>query len=259
MTMRTAILSLLLIALPGFAEDRWIMRGVVSGCPAVTWWQADAILQNRTPLPQAVRGLHVSDGPTPDVLPDLVIAPGATVNLGSTEEGIAWAPLSRAQIWVVQIDVPEGVLVQNVLRIGDPICSLPPAPDTSASRGTQLLPARRALVAANEEQVFLETDLGFLPYRVNVATFNGGEETAVVSAVVRSVCDDSVLASQAVSIEPDSLIQFGLRPGPPLQSCDTLSRVTPWSSYTVVTVSQPSVVWVSTLGEEPPRSAITVQ
>jgi hypothetical protein len=256
--MRTVILALLLIASPALSEDLWIMRGAVGECPAVTWWRADAILQNRTSLPQTVRAVHVSGGPTPEELPDLTIAPGATVTLDRTE-AIAWKPASRAAIWVVQIDVPDGVLVENVLRIGDPVCSLPPAPDTSASRGVQLLPVRHALVDANAEQVFLETDLGLLPYRVNVATFNAGEETAVVTAVVRSACDDSVLATQVVSIEPDSFMQISLNPGAPNESCDTPIGVTPWSAYTVVTVTQPSVVWISTLGEEKPRSTISIQ
>lgn len=77
---------------------------------------------------------------------------------------------------------------------------------------------------------------------MNVGIFNAGPETASATIELRRFCDDVVVDSRTLSVPPNTLVQTnGLLTGADAPGCpppDPLKR------YTVVTVSQPSLVYV---------------
>ena len=70
-------------------------------------------------------------------------------------------------------------------------------------------------------------------------------ETASATIEVRRLCDDVVVDSRTLSIPPNTIVQTnGLGSGDSATSCFIAQAV---MRYTVVTVSQPSLVYVANL------------
>jgi hypothetical protein len=155
----------LLIANAGavFAADAWVLRGFAGPCLGLQW-EADTLLLNPLPAPAVVRLVSISDGSDSIAAPDreLVVPAGQTLSLN---RNTAWHQ-PDVPLFVLRLDVPDGVLIEGVLNLGTGSgegCPLPPAPDSSAAYGVIHLPHFRALVPANQEQIHLGTTLGGTP------------------------------------------------------------------------------------------------
>lgn len=250
----------LLIANAGavFAADAWVLRGFAGPCLGLQW-EADTLLFNTLPAPAVVRLVSISDGPDPVPQPhrELVLPPGQTLSLNRTT---SWHPRAEVPLFVLRLDVPEGVLIEGVLNLGTGSgegCPLPPAPDSSAAFGVLHLPHFRALVPANHKQIHLGTTLGGSPARNNVGIYNAAAVPANARLSLHRACDNRLVDETTIQLAANSTTQVRLKN----KSTDTCTGSVPtWVDYVTVTVDQPSVTWVSTLASGvPPRVLISIR
>src|SRR5439155_14391174 len=143
-------------------------------------------------------------------------------------------------LWVLHLDIPDGVVAESrdEYYVSFGISELLPAP-----RGKVSMPIFRQLVAAGSPQVHVGTDLGGNDSRVNVGIYNAGVQTATASVEIHRACDGAVMDSRAVLIPANTIVQTGgMVVGP--STCPS-ATIQSWARYTVVTVSQPSLTFVS--------------
>lgn len=209
-------------------------------------WMDDVLFYNTLPLTATVRLLGVSNGIGESNPADLLLPPGTLVSLNaSAGPRNTWRPTEATPMWMVHLDIPEGVIIESrdesyvLLGVG----SIPPL-----ARGKVSMPIVRALTPANQPQVVLGTDLGGVDSRVNVAVYNAGPSSATVTIEVRRACDSALVDSAVASIPPNSVTQVG---GFIIGDSSTCAATAPepWARYTVVTVSQPSIAFVSNINE----------
>ena len=117
------------------------------------------------------------------------------------------------------------------------------------SLGHASMPVFTALVPAQVPQIYLGTDLGERESRANVGIYNAGSVPATADVQLRRTCDNSVVDQRIVTVDPNATVQVGLF-GSVDNVCDRISSFT-WSRYTVVTVDQPSITFVSNLATKP--------
>lgn len=255
--LRPRLLTLVLLianASAVFAADAWVLRGFAGPCLGLQW-EADTLLFNTLPAPAVVRLVSIGDGPDPFPEPDreLVLPPGQTLSLN---RNTAWHPGTDVPLFVLRLDVPEGVLIEGVLNLGTGSgdgCPLPPVPDNSAVYGVIHLPHFRALVPANQEQIHLGTTLGGNPARNNVGIYNAAAMPATARVSLHRACDNRLVADTTIQLAANSTTQVRLEN----KSTDTCTGSVPtWVDYVTVTVDQPSVTWVSTLANGVPSRVL---
>ena len=245
-------------AVPVLAADAWVLRGFAGPCLGLQW-EADTLLLNTLPDPAVVRLVSVSDDPNPLPEPEreLVLPPGQTLSLN---RNTAWQPGTEVPLFVLHLDVPDGVLIEGVLNLGTgrgEDCPLPPAPDSSAVYGVIHLPHFRALVPASQKQIHLGTTLGGSPARNNVGIYNAAAVPATAHVSLHRACDNRLVDETTIQLAANSTTQVRLEN----KSTDTCTGAVPtWVDYVTVTVDQPSVTWVSTLANGvPPRVLISIR
>jgi hypothetical protein len=247
-----------MVAATACGDEVWVLRGVAGGCRGPQWF-ADALLFNTSDEPAVVRLLSVSDGPDQIVRREITIRPRGTIVLS---RNATWSPNADVKHYMVHMDVPAAVTVQGVLNVGYGIGLCLPGPplDTSAAFGAAAFPHFRGLIPANQEQVHLGTDLGFIRSRNNVGIFNAGAVAAVAQVELRRACDDAVLAVETVAVPANSTTQVRVE-NDSLSDCSAGEDfVQEWVDVISVRVSQPSVSWVSTIAEGvPPRVLFNVR
>jgi hypothetical protein len=247
---------LLLLASTAFAADVWVLQGGVGACDQLQW-HADTILLNTGTTPAVVRLLDVSDGPDMIAMRELAVMPNHSVALGRATN---WAPAGGASTFFLHLDVPDDVVVRNVLNVGTTPCSLVPTPDETALFGTTQLPAFRLLTPAGATRYVLNTDLGRIAARTNVGLYNAGNETAVADVQLVRACDNQVLDRLTFTIGPNASRQISLHASA-TTGCGALHQdVQDWVDYVVITVSQPSLAYVANIANtESPRVLVGVQ
>jgi hypothetical protein len=176
------------------------------------------------------------------------MAPGQVLALDEVlGVAAAWEP-PYPTIYVLHLDVPSGVSVESRSEffVRNECVAFPGI----GSMGHASMPVYKALIQPGEPQVHLGTDLGTAPSsRTNVAVYNAGTVSASARIEIRRTCDNSIAEERTVVISPNTTIQIGgLSPG-----LDTCTTGIPWLRYTVVTVDQPSLSFVSSLTETPPN------
>lgn len=208
-------------------------------------WGTQLILYNRGDSPAEVRLLGISNGPLSGGPASLFLEPRKATSLITRHMG--WyprAPQEWAGLWVLRLDIPPEVLLENSM-LSELAFSGGGAPPWFFPLGRISLPVFRSLTPPDAPQVHLGADLGFaaLPSRINVGIYNASPDLAATAHIeIRSICDDSILQSRIVSIPPNTIHQFGgfgaravcgIRAGSSL--------------YVVVTVDQPSLSYVAAL------------
>lgn len=255
-----AIIGIVLSAVVGgslqqaLASDVYLLRfsanGSVGTCLQLSWHDNVTFFNSGT-SPALVRVIGNSDGAAGNTTPDsFVVPPNHVVALDSALSGNAWVPASQLQqavpyiFYVLHIDVPAGVSVQS----GDDVyrfngCVGPPV--FPESIGHVSLPVFERLSEAGKPQVHMGTDLGVRDSRTNVAIYNAGDHDAVAHIELRRVCDDSVADARTVVIPPNRTVQIGGL----MKGTDTcgVPQLTNWMRYTVVSVDQPSLSYVTTI------------
>ncbi|MEA2235440.1 MAG: hypothetical protein QOC81_164 [Thermoanaerobaculia bacterium] len=263
----TAVLGL--VTQLAFASDRYIVQGqafgpMVSASDRLTWF-SDAVLLNRGATDAVVTVRKISNGGKTDGLRTTVVIPSGR---SATLQGLrAWGTAPNAPLWVVQVDAPDSVDIEGLLRIGTVDAVTLASPTGRPDRfGRAQLPVFRAFVPAGERQAHLSTDLGNdlgndVASHVNVGIYNPSAVTASATIEFRQHCDDTLLASTSITVPPDTLIQVpGL--GGTSHNCPSNdpSFLGGGGIYAVVTVDQQSVSFVSVLANSlTPSNSISIR
>ena len=122
--------------------------------------------------------------------------------------------------------------------------------------GAVALPVFDHLTAPTQPQIHFGTDLGVQPARYNVGIYNAADVRATATVeVTHPACPGDAKVTRTLSIPPHTLAQeslFGIGPSCEGQLSDV--GVSPWTTYTTVTVDQPSLSYVVSLaGTERPQ------
>jgi hypothetical protein len=230
-------------------EDRFVLRffafGPQLGGANLTWIE-DTVLYNPGPNPATIKLLGVSNGGVAaDVPRQFSMAPRETALL---EAGPSWQPTPFAQLWVVHLDVPAGVVMASRGAMGE--VTSPPGPVfVLPDFGRFPLPIFKALVPASKPQVHLSADLGFVPSHFNVAIYNAGAAAANAVIEIRNACDGSTISSRTVQIEPNTVVQYA-NLSSDSEACPVLGE----RAFVVVTVDQPSLSFVTSVANALPAS-----
>jgi hypothetical protein len=253
----TASLVIILWAAASLAAERWVVGGhAIAPCSAgAAEWALHTIAFNSLDYPQSIRLLGVSNGGNEGVDPVRNLGPRDMVSLSF----LGWRPSSSSVLWVLHLDVPEGVEIAGMMALGEIPCFLPPAPDSDARRGTTAIPVFRTLNEANEPHVHLATGLGQLPHRTNVALYNHGSEEASVVVEQYSSSTGAMVGATSLLVPPRTILQV---PVQRLQDpiAGKPQPVQRWIQHVIVRMDQPGFSLVSNLAEEQPvRSLIQIR
>jgi hypothetical protein len=246
-----------------FYVIRFHARGKTSGCRQAEW-AGDALLYNQNSHPATVHLLDVSGELPSGVVTDFTLAPKQTYALSKSRITAAWRPRGAGlpSLWILHLQVPSGVIIEGRDEVYEVfICTSDPSPGPPVKTS---LPVFAALAPPGSPQVKLGTDLGSASARQNVAIYNSGNQTATAFIEVRRGCDDGVVDSRTVTIPARTISQFGgFGTGSGQNECRSPQLqvdipVNHYIRYTVITVDQPSISFVSTLTELQASSLDTV-
>jgi hypothetical protein len=244
---------------PGIARasDAYALRFDISSyaapvsalCPI---WVDSLVFHNPTGSDLTVRLLGVSNGNPPASPTELVIPAGRTVSANGRTN---WFTSPFSPIWLVHLDVPDGLIVQSKGEVHSNLCFGGAPPSVLPDMGAFQLPVHRALKAPGEKQMHLGIEIGSEDTYTNIGVFNAGTVPATALIEVFQACDDALIDSRQLSVPPNTLVQVnGL--GAFVPKCPELVIET-WRKYATVTVNQPSLSYaVSRMtiigGEGPP-------
>lgn len=252
-------LQLLLCVTAASASDVYLFRFHARGTAvgfAYLKWQDTALLLNHTDIPLVVRAVEVSKGFVPISSPQdrFTMSPGAVISLDDTDLAL-WEPVPVAEsgdnLWVLHIDVPEGITVESrdeIIRASaSPFADLEPP----FALGAAPMPTFTSIVPAAQKQSHLGTDLGYKKARINVTIYNSSSVDSKAHIEVRRACDGLVVDSRDVTVAANTVVQTnGLDPMIDKSFDQTCATKVPWARYTVVTVDQPSLSLVSVVSED---------
>jgi hypothetical protein len=252
-SLRGLILTLLVltVARHSSAADAYFISFAAAGRPSTAGgqvlWGDQVVFFNTNAVPVEVRFLGISNVPPPANPSTLMLPPGRLI-IGYPEN---WHPGAVTTLAVLHLDIPSGVVVDSQ----DQFYFQRNLPDIPAfALGKASMPIFREVTPAGKPHVHLGTDLnGSDPSRVNVGIYNAGSETAAATIEIHVGCDDSVVDRRVLSIPPNTLIQTnGMRTGS--ATCG-IPGYTNLPRYTVITVSQPSLTYVSNINESINRAS----
>jgi hypothetical protein len=232
-------ISLLITPLAA-ARDVYIIQGAARGVPTTdvfTLWSTDAVFYNTTEVEQVVQLAHISNGGLAGTAPTAFTIPARHTR--RLEDATRWRPAQDAPLWVLRLSVPDDVRLESSLYIGSENIFGPPL-SQGQRYGKIRLPMFEQIVPAGQRQVHLETHVGDISAHSNVAVYNAAAELASARIDVFRTCDDAPVATRTVNLPPDTMLQVG--PFPTRAECGPDASV-----YTIVTVDQPSLSFVSSL------------
>jgi len=230
-------------------------RGKSAGCRQA-FWSADDDLYNSGATPATVRLLGISNGSlAPGTPTSFDVPPNNLVSLG--QQRPPWVPSGSSpeySLWVMHLDVPDTVTVVSKDIVQDVELCIPGYGVVATVKTS--LPTFNELVPPNQPQIKLGTDIGSLVARQNVMIYNGGTQDASAIIEIHRPCDDTLVATHAVTIPANTILQVGgLNTGSSDVSCSS-EAVSRFDRYTIVRVDQPSFSIVSTLTEDRPSSDV---
>lgn len=258
-------LALLLATGPLSARDVYVLRFSSPGpwlnvCSHVQWVDR-LFFHNASTLPATVT-LVETTYPIPAAAPhEVTVAAGHVVSVDDLT--FQWDPQSLGAanpqtLGVAHFTVPNSVDVTSRTGSGAVICTGSCLCATEYIRQGNV-PQRvyDELIPANTADVHVGTDLPGISSRTNVAVYNAGSESAVVTIELRETCNDSLLASQQLTIPPSS-VSMASGMSAELQPCPNTRAFFDRGTYVRVVSSQPGLSWVTTLAndEMAPRATI---
>jgi hypothetical protein len=250
LTLAVGVVSLL-VAPMTYARDAYVIgmhaRGAnVTNCSWLVW-RGDVVFYNTSATEQRVRVVGVSNGVlSPSGHEEIAVPANSAVSRDAATGGFWYPqdPRGLAPLWMWRLEVPEPVRVHSNMRLDEAFCTPSVGPD---NRGQITLPTFDQLVPANEEQIFLATDLGELARRVNVGLYNSAAVPSSAHLRLLRACDNAVLATTTVSVPPNTTVQAQLQSGAAPTLCTApLAAIT----YVTVTLDQPGLAFVSVLANE---------
>jgi hypothetical protein len=233
------------------ASDAYFVRfnaiGGNNGEIAVDW-RDDVLLYNTTAAPLTVTFLGVSNGAVQTNLKPAVAIPAhRTVSLnGSYLVTDSWFPVPAQTLWILHLDIPAGVVAESRDQFSLRYLSLA----GSLALEKVSMPIFRDVVAAAQVQVHLGTDLNGTASRENVGVYNAGAVPATATIEVRRACDDKLLDSRSVEVPSDTVVQIGGLNTITPASCPD-SSIPDGARYTTISVTQPSLTFVSNVSNSP--------
>jgi hypothetical protein len=215
-------------------------------------WRDDIVFHNTTSRDVAVRLLGMSNGGNAETPTALVVPANRTVSASAEAAARTnWSPRTGelVPLWVVHLDVPQGVVVQSRAEAHtDLFGGIPPSPVPDL--GAFSLPVFRALVPANQLKVHLGADLGSAANPLseisytNVGVYNASSTVASATIQLRQACNDALLEERRIAIAPDTIVQVnGLR-GIPTGCSFAGPGASSWMKYVTVLVDQPSLSYI---------------
>jgi hypothetical protein len=240
-------LALLLSPGPAAAAEAWAFRFTAYG--RTHSWHDDLAFHNTTDQEAAVTLLGVSNGELHRGDPHSMIVPrGRTVSL--TDSGL-WTIDSDSTLWVVHVDLPDGVLISS--RGGIHLeCPSPcgPSPNPVPTLGSFTMPVFRSLVSSGARQFHFGADLGGQQARSNVGIYNAGDGAATATISLYRACDDSLLVSSVVTVPANTALQVAIPEVVEDTACPS-PALNFWLRYVTVVVDQPSLSYVFNILEPP--------
>ncbi len=238
----------LLSAWPGRSSEVWAFRFNSDSLKPSMSWHDDLIFHNPTAQDATVRLLGLSNGGIrPGDRVEVAVPAGRTVSLKDLPG--TWETPDAPLIWVVHVEVPDGLLA--VSRGGADVecpspCGSPPNPFPNL--GAFSMPVFRSLTPAGQEQIHMGADLGTLGSRFNTGIYNAGHVSANATVAVYQACDDTLLETGSVSITADTAVQFGGLGSVPTH-CPAETPLNTWLRYARVTVDQPSLSYIVNIAD----------
>jgi hypothetical protein len=245
------------------AADVYVVQGYALGPYIDTLfyvtWITDAFLYNSGTATARVRLLGVSNGPMPTNSPLEITVPAQTSASLSSTPAVFWRPGdTSASLWVLHLDVPDSVKLEDVMFIGEAHRG---ESDGPSRFGKLRLPVFTSLTPAGQPQYHLASFLGdpsLLPSRTNVTIYNAAADAAGARIEIRSHCDDSVVFSTSTSVPANTVVQVTGLPQA-AGACSGKANIMSGATYTVVTVDRPSFTFVSNLSNrDVPLTSISV-
>ena len=230
-------------AAPLHAADAFFIRFNAMGKSNslfATGWRDDILFYNTNLAPVDVKFVGGSNGAPAAPQPSLTIPLGIPISLNASPVATAWRAPGLSSLSVLHLDIPPGVVVESRDEVfADSLVGFPSA----FPAGKVSMPIFRQLAPANAKQIILGTDLMANATRINVGVYNGGDQTASANIEIRRVGDDSIVDTRTISVDANTLVQVGGF------SVGALVLPTNFRLYTIVTVSEPSLVYVVNLNE----------
>src|SRR5260370_9768611 len=244
--MKTILRVLAAMALVGAvrADDVWVLQGnaqsALEGNILLYLYTSDVLFYNRNTSSARIRVLEISNGQLLTTDRELILDPAKSTSIARANK--AWRPDTSAPLWVTQLDVPPGVIVESRISVGQQctVCGNVPRPGIF---GKLSFPVMRSLQTPLVPKIHLGTDLHAVPARNNVAVYNDAVFTAHAHIDVHQMCDESIIDSRDIEIPAKTVIQLNNL------STATNNCTSDGAEYTyvAVTVDQPSLSWVSSL------------
>lgn len=264
------LLIVLLLACPCVhARDLYVVRADAKG-PFINGveyvkWTTDVFFHNNTAAAATITLVGISNGLMPDPRTSRTVSVPAlrSTTLLNNGDSESWIPanVQIQYLWVLHLDVPDGVVAEDVMFIGRGSTLTGPVPfELRYSLGKLRLPTFTTLIPANQPQIHAATFLGapqYIPSRTNVAIYNGSSVDATARVDFKDYCSDTTISSTVVSVPANTIVQPSFTTPTDLPPCD---RIVPqWAVYTVVTMDQPGFSFVSNLSNrDTPLTSISV-
>lgn len=230
---------------PGFSADVYLVQADANGQQIATCetllWSTDARFANTNTSPVEIRLLDISNTATiaDDIPRAFSVAASRVTSINREVRGV-WRAFGQP-LWVVRLDVPDGVKISNELLLGSSFTLCGPPSGSLGRFGKASLPVFRSLAPANTRQLHL-TDLGDLPRRLNIGIYNAGEQEAGATIEFRRDCDNALLETVTARVAADTIIQVGGL-HPTVNPCDSQRN----TLHVVVIVDQPSFTYVANI------------
>lgn len=250
--MRRIVITIvaLVLAASANAAEVYIVQGhargpILDGIEQLLW-STDAYFYNSGSAAARVRLLGVSNIEFPVAPREFTLEPGRSAALLQVALSFGAVP----PLWIVRADVPDDVDVESILLVGTISDNgVTPIEIDRYRFGKTRLPVFRELVPAGRRQAHLATFLG-PPSRMNVAIYNAASSAATAHIEIRRHCDDVLVDQRDVSVPADTLIQYGGFQAEHGECASDVTRTSGPGVYTIVTVNQPSITFVSNIANE---------
>lgn len=233
------------------AADRYAARFNVAGpqldAKTGTFWVDRISFHNTTLTDLRVHPLGISNGQLAPAARDLLVPAGRTVSVRSDVDESGWTPGPAAHLWVVHLEVPDGIVVESRLELAAFHIGSMPSIDR---RTVTAFPLPVYSTLSSTDTVFLGTDLGSdenglaTDARINVIVYNAGSSAATVSVESRRACDESVIERRVLEVASNTAIQVPAM-STATAGCTTSDNTS--GSYVVVSMNQAGLAWETTL------------